>query len=60
MDNYNRTRKTTRWGGEEKIDVVHVMAKPKEIFAPSHLSRTKPSIPLSELTGNLRITLFKL
>ena len=51
LDNFNVVIGNARWGKEQKIDVVHVIAKPQEIFAPSDLSRATPSLPLDSLTG---------
>ena len=51
LDNFNRTIGNSRWGKEQKIDVVHLMGKTQEIFAPPNLSKTLPSLPLKFLTG---------
>ncbi|KAL5252834.1 hypothetical protein ACHWQZ_G015565 [Mnemiopsis leidyi] len=50
IDNYNVQIGNARWGKEQKIDVVHALGKIQEIYAPEHLSRSRPSIPLHDLT----------
>lgn len=50
-DNFNREIKNQAWGKGKRLDVFHLMGLIKEVRAPPGLSRTKPRVPIEELTG---------